>query len=43
MTHPDHLAADGPLDAPDHEELREWCDALDGLLQAWGLRRVGAL
>ncbi|MEO8125136.1 MAG: pyruvate dehydrogenase (acetyl-transferring), homodimeric type, partial [Burkholderiales bacterium] len=37
MTTPlDRLVPEGPLDAPDPEELREWCDALDGMLQAWG-------
>ncbi|HEX7911413.1 MAG TPA: alpha-ketoglutarate dehydrogenase [Paraburkholderia sp.] len=26
----------GPITDPDPQELREWCDALDGVIQAWG-------
>jgi pyruvate dehydrogenase E1 component len=26
------------VDAPDPEEIREWCDALDGMLAGWGPR-----
>ncbi|MEO8059426.1 MAG: alpha-ketoglutarate dehydrogenase [Burkholderiales bacterium] len=36
MAHPDPFDAGRSPDAPDPEELREWCDALDGLLDAWG-------
>ena len=36
MASPDPIGADRPLDASDPEELREWCDALDGMLQSWG-------
>jgi pyruvate dehydrogenase complex dehydrogenase (E1) component len=33
---PDPIGADRPLGAADPEELREWCGALDGMLQSWG-------
>lgn len=25
-----------PVADPDPQELREWCDALDGVIEAWG-------
>ena len=32
------LASPSPADTQDPEELREWCDALDGVLATWGPR-----